>query len=146
MAKKKKRCAGGFIRNDQQFFFGKRSAKKTWAPCLWDIIGGHAHKNENIYEALRRETFEEAGIVVHDAVLLTVMEVLDESADDFFEYHIYMITAYEGQPVNCSDEHTETGWFTLVELRTMPLALPIYISLIGQWLNSNVTDKHHGSL
>lgn len=126
---------------DNRFLFGKRSKKKTWAPGVWDIVGGHAHKHEDVYEALKRETFEEVGIVVQRAELLVITNVWDESKNNFFEYHIYIITEWRGEPRNCSAEHTEIGWFTLNELNKKSLALPIYIKLIADAMDDPAIKK-----
>lgn len=133
---KKKICVGGFIMREQTFLFGKRAEHKTWSPGLWDIIGGHAHKHEDIYEALKRETLEEVGITVQSAELLSITDVWDKQSKNFFEYYIYMITSFKGHPRNCSDEHIQIGWFTLNELQSMHLALPIYTSLLQEWMTS----------
>ena len=134
MAKRKKICAGGLILKDDLFLFGKRATTKRWAAGLWDIAGGHAHRDEKVLDALKRELHEEVGIIIKNAELLLITDVWDESDNRFFEYHIYMITSYEGEPENCSEEHSEIKWFSLDELRILPLALPIYPELISQWL------------
>ncbi|MBG9378307.1 NUDIX hydrolase [Panacibacter sp. DH6] len=136
---KLKICAGGFIMKENRFLFGRRSAKKKWAPGVWDIAGGHAETGEDIYDTLIRETFEETGIIVKNAELLTVTDVWDANNQDYFTYHIYMITAWEGQPANTSDEHTALAWFTLNELYELPLALSFYPMLIEKWMNAQAS-------
>ncbi|MEO6550227.1 MAG: NUDIX hydrolase [Ferruginibacter sp.] len=133
---KKKICAGGFLMKEDKFLFGKRSGTKSWAPGVWDTIGGHAFKNEDVFEALKRESLEEIGIVVHSADLLSVMDVWDKSKNNFFSYYIYMITLWEGEPRNISDEHTEIAWFTRSQLDTISLALQEYPDLIDKWINN----------
>ncbi len=126
--------AGGFLMKKNKFLFGKRSKKKKWAPDTWDIVGGHSLKDEDPLDTLKRETNEEIGITVLNAKLLTVMDVMDESINELFQYHIYMITSWKGKPVNCSDEHTKIKWFTRNELDTINVAMPVYLQLVDDWL------------
>ncbi len=126
--------AGGFLMKKNKFLFGKRTKKKKWAPHTWDIVGGHSLKDEDPFDTLKRETYEEIGIVVLNAKLLNVIHVPDESEHEFFMYHIYMITLWKGKPANCSDEHTKIKWFTRNELDTATIAMPVYLQLIDDWL------------
>lgn len=133
--KKKEICVGGFMFKKNRFLFGKRSKKKDWAPGFWDIVGGRSLKNEHPLITLQRETFEETGITVMDAELITTADVFKESNGKvLFKYHIYMVTNFKGKPVNSSKEHTKLKWFTREELDKIPLALPAYLTLIDEWL------------
>ncbi len=129
-------CVGGFVVKDEKFLFGKRSEKKSWAPGVWDIVGGHALKHEDVYDALKRETLEEIGIIIKSAELLTITDVMDDSKNKTFKYYIYVITEWEAEPKNCSDEHTEIRWFPRNELENLPLALHEYLTLIDNWILS----------
>ncbi len=128
-------CAGGFIMKKNKFLFGKRSTKKTWAPKKWDIVGGHSLKGEHPFDTLKRETFEEIGVTVINARLLTSMDVLDEKKEEYFRYHIYMITSWKGKPSNCSDEHTAISWLTRKQLSKVKIALKEYLPLLDDWLD-----------
>jgi len=130
-------CAGGFLVRKNKFLFGKRSNNKSWAPGLWDIVGGKSLKYEHPLLTLSRETFEEIGVTVLNAALLSSVNITDESKAGLFEYHIYMITAYQGKPVNCSKEHTKIKWFSRDELNEISLALPQYLPMIDEWLKRN---------
>lgn len=120
-----------------KFLFGKRAKNKTWAPGKWDIVGGKSLKYEHPFLTLSRETFEETGVTILNAELLSSADITDDSKAGFFEYHIYMITAYKGKPVNCSNEHTKIKWFTREELNEIKLASPLYLSFIDEWLKKN---------
>ncbi len=126
--------AGGFLMKKNKFLFGKRSKKKNWAPNTWDIAGGHALKDEDPFDTLKRETFEEIGVTVLNAKLLTVIHVPDESEHEFFMYHVYMIISWKGKPANCSNEHTKIKWFTRAGLDNINIAMPVYLQLIDEWL------------
>lgn len=130
-------CAGGFLIKKNKFLFGKRSAKKTWAPKKWDIVGGHSLKGEKPLDTLKRETFEEIGVTVLNASLLKSIDVFDEKESEYFRYHIYMVTAWKGKPANCSDEHTKIDWFTRKKLDSINVALDEYLPLLDDWLNGD---------
>lgn len=60
------------ITNDRhELFLQKRSMKKDFLPGMWDTaVGGHIGVNENVEDALKRETFEELGITDFEAHFL----------------------------------------------------------------------------
>ena len=127
-------CAGGFLMKKNKFLFGKRSVKKQWAPKKWDIVGGHSMKGEHPLDTLKRETFEEIGVTVLNARLMSSVNVFDEREDQYFRYHIYMITSWKGRPKNLSDEHTKIVWLTRKKLGKVNLALKEYLTLLDDWL------------
>ena len=126
-------CSGGFIVKGDLYLFGKREPGKDWAPGLWDIVGGKARKRETPFQTLEREILEETGISVHAAEMVRTMEVKDEQGNHLFTYHIFVVTAYTGTPVNCSPEHTSLQWFSRDELKEIALALPEYLDIIDSW-------------
>ena len=133
-------CAGGFLVRKNKFLFGKRSKKKDWAPGLWDIVGGHALKNEHPLFTLQRETFEETGVQVLNAELLTTAAVVNrDNGEPLFHYYIYMVTHHKGKAFNKTKEHTRLKWFTRAELDKLSVALSEYLPLIDEWLTR--TDK-----
>ncbi len=128
-------CVGGFIMKKNKFLFGKRSAKKTWAPKMWDIVGGHSLKGELPFDTLKRETKEEFGITVLNATLMTSLDVLDENMNKNFRYHIFMITSWKGKPSNCSVEHSKIRWFTRKKIGKIKIASKEYLTLLDEWLH-----------
>lgn len=130
-------CAGGFLMKKNKLLLSKRSVKKGWAPGMWDIVGGKALKNENPFYTLAREVYEETGVKVLDALLLTTMHVLDEIESNFFIYHIYMITHWKNKPKNLTKEHSKLRWFTREKLEKLNVALPEYLRFFDKWLNDN---------
>ncbi len=130
-------CAGGFLIKKNKFLFGRRSARKTWAPKKWDIVGGHSLNEEHPLDTLKREAFEEIGVTVLSASLITSIDVSDEKENEYFRYHIYMITSWKGKPFNCSDEHTKLRWFTRKKLESIDIALQEYLPLLDSWLKGD---------
>ncbi|MEO7120963.1 MAG: NUDIX domain-containing protein [Ginsengibacter sp.] len=135
-------CSGGFLMKNNKFLFGKRSKNKTWAAGMWDIVGGKALKNENPFYTLSREVYEETGVSVLNAELMTTMHIFDESKSGFFIYNIYMITSWQNKPVNCSKEHSELRWLSRKKLGKVNLALPEYLALIDNWMNDVKSGMH----
>ena len=127
-------CAGAFLVKKNKFLFGKRSKDKSWAPRMWDIVGGRSLKHEHPLLTMSRETFEEVGVKVLNAELLTSTNVADNSKAGSFNYYVYMVTGFKGKPVNCSKEHSKIKWFTRKELDKISIALPQYLVLIDEWL------------
>lgn len=136
-------CAGGFLVKKNKFLFGKRSKKKSWAPGMWDIVGGKALKNENPFYTLCREVFEETGVNVLDAELMTTMHIFDKKDGPFFTYHIYMVSQWRNKPVNLTKEHSKLGWFTRDKLEKLNIALPDYLPLIDKWIEGFKTGLHN---
>ncbi|MEP7232873.1 MAG: NUDIX domain-containing protein [Ginsengibacter sp.] len=71
-------CSGAFLVKKNKFLFGKRSKKKSWAPGLWDIVGGRSKKKEDPYQTLQRETYEETGVKIKQAELMTSVNVVEK--------------------------------------------------------------------
>lgn len=130
-------CAGGFLVKKNKFLFGKRSKKKSWAPKSWDIVGGHSLKNEAPLDTLKRETYEEVGVTVLNAQLLKSIDILDEKKNEYFRYHIYMITAWKGKVSNRTNEHTKIRWFSRDQLNSKKIALQDYLPMLDDWLNGD---------
>ncbi len=137
-SKAKDICAGGFLIKNKKFLFGKRAKSKEWAPDLWDIVGGRSLKNEHPMFTLQRETFEETGVKIFDAELLTVGDVAsDRDGNPVFRYYIYIIRHFEGKVYNKTKEHTKLKWFSRSELDKVHIALKEYLDLIDAWVARN---------
>ena len=88
----------------------------------WGMIGGSSDLGESLEETATREAFEEAGVVVHELELLTVLS----GKEYFFEYpngdQIYIIGAiyasrnWSGIPKADGYEGSEVRFFALDEL------------------------------
>ncbi len=66
-------CANVFIRKDGKYLMMKRSPQKIHAPGFLHPFGGKIDKNENPYEAAKREILEETGYTIANLRLEAVV-------------------------------------------------------------------------
>ena len=111
-------CAA-FLR-DGHVLLGKRSLSKRHNPGHWDLIGGHVDPGENPVNAVVREAQEEIGLSPIEFELLEVISKPDLKDGVETEYHIYVVTKWQGgQPQLLGDEHSEIRWFPLSSVATL---------------------------
>jgi 8-oxo-dGTP pyrophosphatase MutT (NUDIX family) len=112
-------AAGFLIDAASRVLLGRRAAWKAIWPGHWDCIGGHIEAGESTEAALIREIREEAGVIATDYAPLGVLEKPD------VRLSLYVVRAWSGgAPTNCSDEHDELHWFSVEEMRALPLLVP----------------------
>ncbi len=129
--------AAALIIQSQKILLGLRSASRTFYPNVWDVFGGHMESGERQEETLVRELEEELGIAPSERKYL---ETLHEPTAAL-TVHLYLVTAWTGTPVNRQpEEHSEIGWFSLVQAIQLPLADPAYPALFARYLASGT--KH----
>lgn len=116
---------------DGQVLLARRTASNDWYPGVWDLPGGHVESHETGAQALVRELREELGVTItepDDAPIVTLR--VDDMA-----LSIWRIDAWVGHPLNCApEEHDALGWFDLVQVRGLDLALDEYRPLVRQLL------------
>lgn len=135
----KKFCSAAFVVRNKQFLFGKRSGSSDWYKSVWDVFGGHSEHNEHPSDTLKRELQEELGIIPTLYDLYDSIEIAGKVSGETMLLHIYFVTAWMGgEPKNCSNEHSEIGWFAFEQLSTLTLASDEYINIIRLWLNKDV--------
>jgi ADP-ribose pyrophosphatase YjhB (NUDIX family) len=83
----------------------------------WGLPGGKVDPFEPLGQAVRREIQEELGIVIADASLLCVVELIDRAGDEHWVAPVYRVAQFSGEPENREpDKHARLGWFMLDEL------------------------------
>lgn len=123
--------AGAFLVENEKVLLGLRSAHKS-SPGCWDIFGGHLEAGETARTALFRELREELGLLVSDATPMVSLS-LDDSSDEVFRLHVFLVTKWIGQPSVCGEEHSEIKWFSLKSARALiNLAASEYRGLFEQ--------------
>jgi 8-oxo-dGTP diphosphatase len=80
----------------------------------WGLPGGKVDPFESFARAVRREIEEELGIVIEDAGLLCLVEMIDRAGDEHWVAPVYRVAAFSGEPENREPaKHAGFGWFTL---------------------------------
>lgn len=79
---------------------------------LWEFPGGKFEKNETPFEALKRELYEETGIVLLQAKPLITVEYLYSNRP--IELNAFQVTHYSGEPYG--REGQEIRWVDQKEL------------------------------
>lgn len=107
----------------QGILLGRRSPDRRAYPNQWSFPGGHVEAEEDLDCALQREIHEERGLTLRSFSFLTTIEIAIPAAS----FHLYTVTAWDGQPAIRDREHTELRWFTPQEAEALDdLALEEY--------------------
>ncbi|MEJ2864212.1 NUDIX domain-containing protein [Actinomycetospora flava] len=130
--------AAGVLVRDGRVLLGLRRADRASYPGVWDLPGGHVEPGEAPRATARRELREELGI---DAELEAPWRRL---VDDEVELSLWLVRHWDGEIRNAAGhEHERLGRFTAEELRTLDLAHPSYLALLGEALEPGA--GRHGS-
>lgn len=103
-----------FIRDGQLLMAQRQNT--GYMDGFFSVPAGHVEAGEGIFEAIRREVEEEAGIVLSDLPdpvhVMRRIKLNDERVDYFF-----VIEEWEGEPTNTEPEKcTKFSWFSLEDL------------------------------
>ena len=127
---------GGVLFQEGQVLLGKRSPHRTFYPSVWDIIGGHREAGENTIATLHRELDEEIGVVPIEYRLLSVLAEPTPELNGPGQYHVYLVTSWDGTPQNLRpDEHSEVAWIKVSEIDKLEVAHPSYSRLFRSLSN-----------
>jgi len=87
--------------------------------------------SESLRDALIRELNEEIQVTPVDFAELATLPDLQPSINGVVEYHIFLVTRWEGTgPAAQGDEHSEIRWFHVSDAITLDLAHPAYVGLL----------------
>lgn len=103
-----------------EVLLGLRAPWKTAWPEHWDSIGGRLEPGETLDQCMVREVGEEVGVL---PTAFRLLEAMREQRPDLYPdslHHIYAVTAWDGEPANVCDEHTEIRWFPVEALGALP--------------------------
>jgi 8-oxo-dGTP diphosphatase len=123
-------CAGGLLVRGDRILLARRSDDRAFYPGVWDVLGGHCEGSETPAEALVRELEEEVGLRAIAYEPLAVLGEPDPARHGEAEYHIFLVTAWDGgEPALRGTEHSELSWLGVAEALARPLAHPGYADL-----------------
>lgn len=116
----------GLLLRQSRVLMVRRSAQRSTWPGCWSFPGGHVESGESLNQALIRELSEEIGIVPTGWTELAKLESRRQSK----RFHVYLVTAWSGEPTLLGDEHSESCWIEPLQAAELPdLALDSYPSL-----------------
>ncbi|HEU4781893.1 MAG TPA: NUDIX domain-containing protein [Ktedonobacterales bacterium] len=117
--------AAGLLCCQGRLLLGKRSARRTAYPGVWDLPGGHVEAGETVEQALVRELREELSVtptVWREWAVLRAPAMGDETASVLC-VHLFLVTRWEGKPRNLlPEEHDAVAWFTVDDAAALTLA------------------------
>jgi 8-oxo-dGTP pyrophosphatase MutT (NUDIX family) len=94
--------------------------------CKWVMPSGSQELGETIYDCMRRETREEAGIEVTSATLMAIYDYFDTSDDFYQTLHLqFLVIEWSGDVVKETNETTDARFWSVNEIRA---AIPDKIS------------------
>ena len=134
---KRKVIAGGIVCKDNKYLLVKET--KEICKDKWNIPAGSVEESEDVFEAARREIFEETGCVVEITGLLKIIDKHTEALDlvEFF-----FDTEIISDDINFDGiEISDVKWFTYEELLSMKNELRndgYFLSIIDNKRNNKV--------
>jgi mutator protein MutT len=127
--------AAALIVRAGRILLGQRSAARLFYPEVWDLFGGHVEPGEPHAQTLVRELLEELGITPTASTFLETLTV-DVSSQEQMIVHLYLVTAWDGTPLNRQlEEHSAIGWFSLEEISQLALADDSYPEIFRRYLS-----------
>ena len=122
-------------RDDEGRLLLARAAPSLTLRGRWFLPGGGVHHGENPPDSLRREIEEESGLSVTVGALLDVLSDV-RTIPDGTSLHtvrlVYQVDSWQGTLRPEVDGTTDAvAWFTLEEVRDLPLARYVQIVVEG---------------
>lgn len=108
-----------FILDDKgRYLLLRRSSKSKNNPGRWDLPGGKVDPGEDFEEALRREVYEETGLIIQ---LIRVVGASESEAPIQRIAYLIMEGNKKGGDLRLSEEHEDFIWVGREELNKMDL-------------------------
>ena len=122
-------CAGGLLVRGDEILLAKRSEDRAFYPGVWDVLGGHCDGDETPAETLVRKLQEKIGVRPHVFEEVAVLGEPRPAEHGDARYHMFIVTAWAGEPRVQGSEHSELRWLSLERALSLPLAHPDYAQL-----------------
>jgi 8-oxo-dGTP pyrophosphatase MutT (NUDIX family) len=93
---------------------------------MWETFGGGLDFGEDLHEALKREITEETGcevLRISDQPILALPHIVHNkrNMDWFYNFPIYYKVDFDQSKFDFSLQYTEIKWFTLEEIKKLPI-------------------------
>lgn len=132
-----RRIVNALLLRDGHVLLARRSPTRRAYPDRWSFPGGHVEAGETFEQALGRELQEEIGVCPQTYRLVDA--IADPEAMET-TYHLYVVTAWTGEPLIRDHEHTALTWFTLGSAAALDdLALEAYRPLFRRLATDHVS-------
>ena len=86
--------AVGVIKKNNNVFICKR-ADEQHQGGLWEFPGGKVEAGESVFQALKRELFEEVGLTIHSSSELVTIE--HDYGDKCVRLNVHVVSNFNGQ-------------------------------------------------
>lgn len=130
--KKAVKVVATIIENDENEILCALRSPEMSIPNMWEFPGGKVEKDEDIYEALKREIKEEMNCEIHTE------EVFNDNTHEYDNFTINLIAIkaklVSGTPT--ASEHSKLVWFKRENLKSLVWA-PADIPAVDQLVCEN---------
>ena len=105
------------VLKDDKILLQERIEKGTYLSGFTIIPGGRIEKGESIVQALERELKEECGCILRTAEYVKSYVDVEDGFEK--ERHLFVITGFSGDVVNCEKEKSRHVWALFEEARVI---------------------------
>lgn len=103
-----------FLKNSEgKYLTILRSATDPSRPLTWDLPGGNIEEGEDLHENMKREIFEETGIVLDQFKIFDVGSAINGRGE--YSVQIAYTGNVENPEIKLSYEHSDYRWVTKEE-------------------------------
>lgn len=135
----------GLLLRGQEVLMAHRSPTRKNYPDTWSFPGGHVEDDETLDQALKRELFEEIGILAKSWSFIRRFDDPMSNPENRITFHVFVVEQWEGEPTNINDEHTQICWVKLDKAAHMQdLTFSLYVDLFRE-LTTHQTLITNGS-
>ena len=109
----------------------KRSRAETYPSC-WEFPGGKLNSFENIDEHVKREVFEETGLIVQvTKPAIHIHSIVEKSGRNkgYTYVNIFSESKLVGGKLKLSNEHEEAMWLKLSDIESKNLEIAEYLKM-----------------
>ena len=115
---------GCIVQHKNKFLFLQK-AEGRWSEKLWGVPCGTMESLENPSSTMKRELFEETGLIAQINELKYLKEFFIILKDNFhYIHHVFFYKLRENKKISLSKEHLSYKWLSLKEIYTLKDLIP----------------------